>query len=87
MAIEVGKKYYFIVHAYHHILGEVVSIEGKKDCTLNNVIRIYSCSRGWTDFFKEGCKNDTNYEVFPDGTEVSGWCLAAPWSHSIPKEK
>ena len=84
--IEVGKRYYFMAHAYHHFLGEVVEITGRKECVLKNVIRVQSCSRGWTEFFRDGCKKDTTYTVWPDGTEISGWFAAIPWKHPIPKE-
>ena len=84
--IEVGKRYYFMVHAYHHFLGEVVEITGRKECVLKNVIRVQSCSRGWTEFFRDGCKKDTTYTIWPDGYEITGWFGCAPWKHPIPKE-
>jgi hypothetical protein len=48
------------------------------------IVRVQSCSRGWTEFFRDGCQNDTVVTFFPDGTEISGWFLAAPWKHEIP---
>ena len=83
--IEVGKCYYFICHAYHHFLGEVVEITGKKECIIKNVRKIHSCSRNWTKFFKEGAKEDTKFDTLPDGVEISGWCTAIPWNHKIPQ--
>lgn len=85
--IEVGKRYYFVVHAYHHFLGEVAEITGKKECVLRNVVRVQSCQRGWTEFFRDGCCDDTNYTAWPDGTEVDNWMVAVPWPHAIPGEK
>ena len=83
--VETGKRYYFFVHAYHHFLGEVVEVIGRKEVVLRNVVRVHSCKRGWRDFFRDGCKDDTIYAAFPDGTSVSGWMVAVPWLHEIPK--
>lgn len=83
--IEVGKCYYFFTHAYHHFIGEVAIIEGKQQCTVNRVHRIQGCSRNWTLFFRDGAKDDTDFTIFPDGTELTGWFVAAPWNHPMPK--
>jgi hypothetical protein len=83
--IQVGKRYYFMVHAYHHFIGEVVKITGRKSCILKDVRRIQSCMRGWTEFFKDGAKNDTSCTIFPDGTFIDGWFAALPWNHPIPE--
>ena len=82
--IEVGKKYYFMCHAYHHFIGEVVKITGKKEAVLKNVIRVYSCSRGWTEFFRDGAANDTVFTEWPDGTSLNDWFAVTPWNHPIP---
>jgi hypothetical protein len=89
MAIEKGKCFYIAAHAYHHFIGEVVESfhPARKECILKNVIRVQSCSRGWTEFWRDGCKNDTTFTVWPDGTEVSNWLFAVPWNHPIPKGK
>jgi hypothetical protein len=87
MAIEVGKKYYFFTHAYHHFVCEVVEVIGKHEVRIRNVARVQSCPRPWTEFFKDGFKNDTNYEIFPDDGEIVGWFAVFPWHHPIPKTK
>ncbi len=84
MAIESGKKFYFMTHAYHHILGEVVEVTGRLSAVLRNVVRVQSCARDWSSFFAEGCKQDTTLTYWPDGTEVNGWFIAVPWNHAIP---
>lgn len=80
--VEVGKKFYLIIHAYHHVLCEIVEMLGPKRAVVKNVCWVYSCQRGWTDFFRDGCLSDTTYRKFPDG-EVS-WLAAFEWEHSIP---
>jgi hypothetical protein len=85
--MEVGKRYYFIAHAYHHFLGEVVEITGQRSAILNNVIRVQSCKRGWTEFFRNGIlsKEDTVYTVWPDGHETGPCISITPWHHDIPR--
>ena len=83
--VEVGKRYYFLVHAYHHFLGEVVEITGKRECVIRNVVRVQSCQRPWTEFFAEGCKKDTSYTFWPDGVSIS-YMAAVPWEHEIPRK-
>lgn len=80
--IESGKKIYAITHAYHHILCEVVEMLGPKRARVKNVRWIFKCSRGWTEFFRDGCKNDTTFHVFPPG-EIE-WFDAFEWGHEIP---
>lgn len=77
-----GKKYYLMIHAYHHILCEVVAVLGPTRVQVKNVRWIYSCQRGWTLFFKEGCKEDTQFEVFPNSTVT--FFAAFDWEHEIP---
>ena len=84
MSLAIGERYYFMTHAYHHLIGEVVEITGKRECVLKNVVRVQHCARNWTEFFANGCKDDTNYTIWPDGTEVSGWFIKVPWNHPIP---
>ena len=84
--MKVGDKFYFYVHAYHHVVGEVAEFLGPKTAVLKNPVWVYSCRRGWTEFFKDGIrKDDTVFHHLPDGTEVSGWFMACPWNHPIPK--
>lgn len=82
MSVKVGGKYYFKSHAYHHYIAEVVEITGKREAWCKNIIRVQSCQRGWTDFFAEGVKSDTNYTHFPDGSIT--WFNAFEWHHNIP---
>lgn len=84
MSVKIGEKYYFIQHAYHHFLGEVVEVLGKNSVTVKNVIRVYSCSRGWTEFFRDGCRKDTTYTVWPDGHAIHNFQSSTPWCHLIP---
>lgn len=83
MAVEEGKRYYFMIHAYHHVIAEVVAITGKREADVKNVIRIQSCRRGWTEFFRDGLGNDTTYTHFSDGSIT--WFDAFEWNHSIPE--
>ena len=85
--IELGKSYYFLTHAYHHFLGTVTEVTGRKECVLSNVRRIQSCTRNWTRFFANGARKDTNFTTWPDGTEITGWFVCAPWKHPIPPEE
>jgi hypothetical protein len=83
--IEPGKRYYFLLHAYHHFLGEVAEVTGRRSCVLRDVRRVQSCRRGWTAFFRDGAGADTDVSAWPDGTEIEGWLAAAPWPHPIPE--
>ena len=82
MAVQPGKRYYFIAHAYHHFLAEVVEITGKREADVIDVRRIQSCRRPWTDFFRDGCKDDTDFTVWPDCSLT--WFVAVDWPHEIP---
>ena len=82
--MKVGESYYFIVHAYHHFIAEVAEILGTQRVVTKNKIRVYSCRRGWTEFFRDGLKDDTTYTHFPDGGEFT-YLTADPWKHPIPK--
>ena len=80
--MEVRKTYYFMPHAYHHFIAEVVEVRGPDRFWCKKVIRIQSCRRGWTEFFQDGMKDDTVYTHFPDGEIVS--TLKFEWNHPIP---
>lgn len=85
--MEVGKKYYFMAHAYHHFIGEVVEITGPKSAILKNVIRVQSASgTSWTEFFKEGITENCVYTIWPDGQEVGPCFSITPWNHPIPRK-
>lgn len=86
MAIEVGRSFYFMVHAYHHWIGIVESIDGKRSCTLRKVVRVQGCRRTWTEFFEQGFLNDTNYTVWPNGLMIHDWYACVPWPHEIPTQ-
>ncbi len=86
--IEVGKSYYVIVHSYYHCLVTVASIQSKREFTTSHCVLVHSCSRSWTEFFRDGCKNDTQFDVLPKGTCIDGWILPPiPWKHSIPEKE
>ena len=80
--VEAGKRFYLIIHAYHHLLCEIVEMLGPQRARITNVRWVYSCRRGWSEFFKDGCNDDTVLRKFPDG-EVS-WIAAFEWEHEIP---
>ena len=84
--MQVGQKYYIIAHAYHHYIGEVVDVNPRM-VTLKNCIKVHSCQRNWTLFFKDGAASDTSYDVMPDGTEQPYDLGSFPWNHAIPKER
>ena len=84
---EVGRCYYFVVHAYYHFLGEVEEVLSGRRVRLKNVRQIISCQRRWTAFFAEGCMDDTRYDIWPDGTEIEYALPFAPWKHKIPEAK
>lgn len=84
--MKVGEKYYFIIHAYYHYLGTVVEILGTQRVVINDVVRVHSCQRGFTEFFEDGCENDTVMTFWPDGKEFT-YLDATPWPHAIPKRK
>lgn len=83
--MEVGKKYYVISHAYYHYVGEVTEVN-PRGVKMRNVVQVHGCDRGWTEFFKDGFKADTRYDVVPDGTGLSVIDYF-PWGHDIPTEK
>ncbi len=80
-----GDKIYAIIHAYHHVICEVVEMLGPQRAEVKNVRWIYRCARGWTEFFRDGAKDDTTFHVFPNG-EIS-WIGEFEWNHEIPQLK
>lgn len=82
---EAGKVMYFMCHAYHHLIAEIVEMLGHQRARVKNVRWIYSCRRDWTSFFAEGAKNDTTFHVYPDG-EIS-WFMCFSWNHPIPEKR
>lgn len=84
--VEVGKRYYFIAHAYYHLIGEVTEVLGVRRVALKDVIQVHSCPRNWTQFFAEGCKGDTRFDVIGETAETS-FLLAHVWKHGIPTKK
>ena len=82
---EAGKVMYFMTHAYHHVIAEIVEMLGQQRARVKNVRWIYSCQRDWTSFFAEGAKNDTTFHEFPPG-EIS-WFNVFDWNHPLPTKK
>ena len=79
--VEAGGRYYAITHAYYHLLFEIVEMLGPQRARVRNVRFVHSCRRDWTEFFRDGPKNDTVMKVWPDG-EVS-WFDIFEWKHEI----
>ena len=82
--VEAGKRYYAMVHAYHHFVFEVVHVLGQKHVEATKIVRVQSSQRDWTTFFKDGFGEGDAFKFFPDG-EVSGWFAIFEWHHDIPK--
>lgn len=85
--MKVGEKYYFVAHAYYHFLGEVMEMDGPRCVRFKNVRQIISCKRDWTSFFAEGCKDDTVFHEWLDGSEFDQFIAKSPWPHDIPSKK
>lgn len=84
--MQVGESYYFVEHAYYHYLGIVREITGPMSAVIDNVVRVHSCNRDFTAFFRDGIrKDDTVFTVWPDGHETGSCINITPWKHSIPK--
>lgn len=83
--MKIGQKYYVISHAYFHYVGVAVEV-GPRSVVMENIAQVHGCGRDWTSFFAEGFKNDTRYDIIPDGAEFSV-IDAIPWKHDIPKTK
>lgn len=86
MKVEPGRYYYVICHAYHHFIGKLEEITGKREGTFSDVHWIYSSQLSWTDFFAKGfTKANSKYHKFPDGNYP--WtCGIFAWNHPLPKE-
>lgn len=82
--VQVGKRYYFIIHAYHHVIADVVEITGKREVVTGPNYWIYSCKRDWTLFFKDGAKEDTVFRIFPPGEFE--YIAAFVWEHDFPSK-
>ncbi len=80
--MKVGDRVYILLHAYHHLVGEVAEVLGYRSVRLTNVAWIYSCQRDWTAFFRDGPGNDTVYHSWPDG-EVHDYLAAFDWKHPL----
>ena len=78
--VEIGKSYYFIQHAYYHIVGEVTEIIGVRRVALKNAVKIHSCKRNWTEFLKDGFKKDTQFDVIGNIADTS-YISAYEWNH------
>lgn len=85
--MQVGEKRYFVAHAYYHFCGVIMEIVSPRRVKLRNVVQVHSCQRSWTAFFAEGFKNDTKYDVWPDGTEIEIALPSCPFEHEIPTRK
>lgn len=85
MKNESEKSYYVILHVYHHFLvrGELLS-PNRIRCS--RVVRVHSCGRGWTEFFRDGCKSDTTMMEFPPGN-LNDFMAILDWKHEIPQVK
>lgn len=83
--VVVGGTYYFIVHAYHHVIATVVEITGKREVVVGPGAWVYSCRRPWTAFFRDGAGNDTTCRDFPPGEFE--YVAAFRWDHPIPKDQ
>lgn len=83
--MKAGERYYIVAHPYYHFLVEVAEVTGKKEIVCKRCVRVNRCARDFTEFFKDGCGKDTDFTVWPERTEISGWMFASPWSHEIPK--
>lgn len=79
-----GKRYYIMVHAYHHVVAEVAEVLGPSRYMIKNVVWVYSSRRGWSEFFRDGFADGDVYHHFPDG-EISGNFAAFDWNHPIPE--
>jgi hypothetical protein len=83
--VVVGGVYYFIVHAYHHFIAEVVEITGRREVVVGPQAWIYSCRRDWTKFFRDGALKDTTSRTFPPGQYE--YLAAFRWKHPIPEDR
>lgn len=80
-----GKVMYFMTHAYHHVIAEIVEMLGQQRARVKNVRWVYRCGRDWSSFFKDGAGDDTTFHKFPPGTIT--WFDCFDWNHPIPGGK
>lgn len=85
MPVVPGKTYYFITHAYYHIVAEVVEVTGKREADIRRVVRIQPTNNDWSDFFVNGFTEENQYKFFPDGGIT--WINYFEWNHPIPERK
>jgi hypothetical protein len=83
--VQVDRTYYFIIHAYHHVLAKVDAITGKREADVSTVDWVYSSTKSWTEFFRSGPvgEGQTTMHRFPNGsitweaafdvTDLPGW--------------
>lgn len=83
--IEAGKRYYIMVHAYHHYIVDVVEVYAPMRAKFGRREKVHSCRRGWELFFKEGAKGDTEFMIFPEGGEATFFDFS-PWNHDFPSD-
>ena len=85
--VEVGKTYYLILHAYHHVIAKVKVITGKREADLEFVTWVYRSQRNWTQFFAEGIGEEgvTTYHRFPNAHGTT-WIGCFDWPHPNPSE-
>ena len=83
--IEVGKKYFFLAHAYHHYIGEVVEVSPRW-AKVKNCVKVMGDSRGWEKALFGGYSREMSIQHCPDGTLIPiGTMPIHPWNHEIPK--
>ncbi len=85
MSVQVGKTYYVMTHAYHHFIGVLQEITGKREGWFTDVVKVHGSNRGWTQFFEKGPTNEDNIMRFPDGS--LSWFAIFEWNHPTPKGK
>lgn len=80
------KCYYVILHAYHHFLVEIEDELGPTRLRCSRIVKVNSCRRGWTEFFRDGCRDDTVMMEFPPG-DLNNYLAKFDWNHPIPPVK
>lgn len=83
--LQVGLKYYVMVHAYHHFVVEIAEVLGPMRAKFGRRERVQSCRRGWTEFFRDGPKDDTEFTIWPEGG-VATFFDVSPWHHDFPSD-
>lgn len=83
--VQVGKRYYVVIHAYHHIIGTLQTITGKREGDFVDVVWVYKSDQHWDDFFEKPDWSRTTYRLWPNGN--TSWIAAFEFPHDIPTEK